>query len=111
MEEGYHSDTDIWSLGLSLLECAIGRYPYPEPDENGNIPVLNFWDLINHIYEKPSPSPPPGCSNEMKDFLNICLGKTSGSRSSVTNLLSHPFIVRNSNPISFNIWLESIPNR
>lgn len=111
MEEGYHSDTDIWSLGLTLLECAIGRYPYPEPDENGNIPVLSFWDLINYIYSSPAPSPPEGCSSEMRDFISICLGKTSGSRSTVLNLLSHPFIAKNSNPISFVLWLERIPAR
>jgi mitogen-activated protein kinase kinase 1 len=34
--EGYRADTDIWSLGLSLLEAALGRFPYPEPDEAGH---------------------------------------------------------------------------
>lgn len=24
----YISDTDIWSLGISLLECVMGEYPY-----------------------------------------------------------------------------------
>ena len=32
--ESYFSDTDIWSLGLVLVECALGRFPYPyEGDE------------------------------------------------------------------------------
>lgn len=31
---GVHSD--IWSLGLTIIECAIGRYPYP-PDTFNNI--------------------------------------------------------------------------
>ena len=32
---GYGFDSDVWSLGLSLLECALGRFPYPpcEPGE------------------------------------------------------------------------------
>ena len=111
MEEGYHADTDIWSLGLTLLECSIGRFPYPEPDENGKIPVLGFWDLINYIYARPAPMPPSGSSEDMRDFLHICLGKTSGSRSNVSSLLAHPFIVKNSNPISFGLWLESLPSR
>ena len=29
--EPYNHDTDIWSLGLAIIECALGRYPYPEP--------------------------------------------------------------------------------
>jgi serine/threonine protein kinase len=111
MQEGYHSDTDIWSLGLTLLECAIGRYPYPEPDAMGNMPQLKFWDLINYIYTQPPPNPPAGSSEEMKDFIRVCLGKESGSRSNVTQLLNHPFIVKNSNPISFGLWLESLPNK
>jgi len=25
----YSFDSDMWSLGLTLVECALGRYPYP----------------------------------------------------------------------------------
>ena len=57
----------------------------------------------------PPPPTPQGTSEEMKDFFRICLGKESGSRSNVTALLSHPFILRNSNPISFGVWLEHLP--
>lgn len=27
--EKYSFDSDIWSLGLTLVECAIGSFPYP----------------------------------------------------------------------------------
>lgn len=29
--EEYSYDSDMWSLGLTLVECALGRYPYPPP--------------------------------------------------------------------------------
>jgi mitogen-activated protein kinase kinase len=32
----YSVQSDVWSLGLTLVECAIGRYPYP-PDTYSNI--------------------------------------------------------------------------
>jgi mitogen-activated protein kinase kinase len=32
----YSAQSDIWSLGLSIIECAMGRYPYP-PETYGNI--------------------------------------------------------------------------
>lgn len=32
----YSVQSDIWSLGLSIIECAMGRYPYP-PDTYTNI--------------------------------------------------------------------------
>ena len=30
----YSVQSDIWSLGLSMVEMAIGRYPVPPPDPN-----------------------------------------------------------------------------
>lgn len=32
----YSVQSDIWSLGLSIIECAMGRYPYP-PETYSNI--------------------------------------------------------------------------
>jgi mitogen-activated protein kinase kinase len=32
----YSAQSDIWSLGLSIIECAMGRYPYP-PETYNNI--------------------------------------------------------------------------
>ena len=32
----YSVQSDIWSLGISVIECAIGRYPYP-PETFNNI--------------------------------------------------------------------------
>ena len=32
-KEPYSWDTDIWSFGVCLLECAWGRYPYPNLDD------------------------------------------------------------------------------
>lgn len=32
----YSVQSDVWSLGLSIIECAIGRYPYP-PETFNNI--------------------------------------------------------------------------
>lgn len=32
----YSVQSDVWSLGLSVIECALGRYPYP-PETYGNI--------------------------------------------------------------------------
>jgi serine/threonine protein kinase len=29
--DSYSFDSDLWSMGLTLLECALGRFPYPPP--------------------------------------------------------------------------------
>ena len=51
----YSVQSDIWSLGLSIIECAMGRYPYP-PETYNNI----FSQLSVSIFQ---PSSFPGvCS-------------------------------------------------
>jgi serine/threonine protein kinase len=31
--ESYYSDTDLWSMGLLMVECVTGRFPYPDPED------------------------------------------------------------------------------
>ena len=37
----YSVQSDIWSLGLSVIECAMGRYPYPPETYNNIFSQLN----------------------------------------------------------------------
>ena len=49
----YSVQSDIWSLGLSIIECAIGRYPYP-PETYDNI----FSQLsVSTIFSNNMPRP------------------------------------------------------
>lgn len=86
----YSVQSDIWSLGLSLVEMAIGMYPIPPPDaktlaaifgpkriENGDAPPVspthsNFqqgtngprpmaiFELLDYIVNEPPPKLPSG---------------------------------------------------
>lgn len=52
----YDYKSDIWSLGLVILECAIGRFPYiPLEQEEG---WLSFYELLDAIVGQPPPSAP-----------------------------------------------------
>lgn len=42
--------SDIWSLGLVMLECATGNFPYP--------PRESFYELLEAVVDQPSPSAP-----------------------------------------------------
>mmetsp|Transcript_94055 Transcript_94055/g.140938 ORF Transcript_94055/g.140938 Transcript_94055/m.140938 type:complete len:96 (+) Transcript_94055:141-428(+) len=86
--ENYTSDTDLWSLGLTILECALGRYPYM-PEENINI---GFLELMEYISNKPIPALPNNFSDKISDFVAICLKKEVGSRTSASELLEHSFV-------------------
>ena len=45
--DSYSFDSDLWSLGLTLVECALGRFPYPPPHDAGV--QLGFWELLEYI--------------------------------------------------------------
>ncbi|KAA0055803.1 mitogen-activated protein kinase kinase 2-like [Cucumis melo var. makuwa] len=54
--EGYDNKSDIWSLGLILLECATGKFPYSPPGQDEG--WVNFYELMEAIVEGEPPSAP-----------------------------------------------------
>eukprot|EP00271_Cylindrocystis_brebissonii_P013001 TRINITY_DN3253_c0_g1_i1.p1 TRINITY_DN3253_c0_g1~~TRINITY_DN3253_c0_g1_i1.p1 ORF type:complete len:284 (+),score=50.14 TRINITY_DN3253_c0_g1_i1:855-1706(+) len=81
----YSYPADIWSLGLTLLECGTGVFPY-----NADKGPVN---LMLQVMEDPSPTPPADqFSAEFRDFVDACLIKDSFKRPTAEQLLSHPFI-------------------
>ncbi|KAG0576467.1 hypothetical protein KC19_5G082500 [Ceratodon purpureus] len=87
----YAYDSDMWSLGLTLLECALGRFPYqPHGQEEG---WLNFYGLLECIVEQPPPAPPADkFSPEFCSFIAACIQKRPKDRPSAADLLTHPFL-------------------
>lgn len=54
----YSVQSDIWSLGLSIIECAMGRYPYP-PETYDNI--------FSQLSVSPHFPPPSLCAKSYTD--------------------------------------------
>lgn len=48
----YSVQSDIWSLGLSVIECAMGRYPYPPETFNNIFSQLHVSSLVQcfHVF-------------------------------------------------------------
>jgi len=62
----YSFNSDIWALGLSLLTCALGVFPY---DTSGG-----YWGLLNEIKTKaPRGLKEAQFSEAMTDFFLSCL--------------------------------------
>ncbi|KAF7595297.1 hypothetical protein BBP40_006546 [Aspergillus hancockii] len=83
----YSVQSDIWSLGLTIIECALGRYPYP-PETFNNI----FSQLHAIVHGEPPTLPVSGYSDEAHAFVSACLNKNPNNRPSYSTLLRHPWI-------------------
>ncbi|KAK8543203.1 hypothetical protein V6N12_015767 [Hibiscus sabdariffa] len=89
-EHLYYS-SDIWSLGMVVLECAIGRFPYMQSEDQQSWP--SFYELLQAIVEKPPPTAPSDqFSPEFCSFVSACIKKNPRERASSLDLLNHPFI-------------------
>lgn len=90
----YSYPSDIWSLGVILVECALGVYPYNSRSQN------NYFVLLNQILNDPVPTiPESGFSAEFRDFCAQCLNKDPALRPSAQELLNHPFILQNTDEL------------
>ena len=89
--KGYDVRSDVWSLGISLIELATGKFPYPK------------WNSVFEQLTQVVHGDPPQLTNDNNkniftidfiNFVNLCLMKDETVRPKYTKLLEHPFIVR-----------------
>ncbi|KAJ5765137.1 MAP kinase kinase PBS2 [Penicillium odoratum] len=83
----YSVQSDVWSLGLSIIECAMGRYPYP-PETFTNI----FSQLHAIVHGDPPTLPADGYSEDAHAFVRACLDKSPKNRPTYNMLLRHPWL-------------------
>ena len=90
----YSFNADIWSLGLVLLEAALGRYPLLQDMEGAASSSLDFWDFFDVIMHGPCPSevlkmsPRFGSEWEsLRAVASACLAKDASKRPCARDLL------------------------
>lgn len=59
----YTVSSDVWSLGLSIIELSIGQYPYP-PETYANV-----FAQLTAIVQGDPPCLPDGFGEEASSFV------------------------------------------
>ncbi|XP_059149325.1 dual specificity mitogen-activated protein kinase kinase 6-like isoform X2 [Physella acuta] len=84
---GYDIKSDVWSLGITMMELATGEFPYSKWDSP--------FQQIKQVVMEASPKLPDNqFSPEFCSFIDNCLDKDYKKRWNYAQLLEHPFILR-----------------
>lgn len=99
----YTYASDVWALGVSLVECLLGRYPFNKPqsyfDYIEATLTTNMWSAFQHA------SIP--ISDQAKDFLMQCTLTDPNRRPDTQELLEHPWVAGvTKDSETFGSWLD-----
>lgn len=108
----YTIRSEIWSLGLSLVELALGRFPYPA-DSTTMARAITPIELLQCIVHEPPPRLPEAeFSPQFVDFTARCLVREAAQRPTPQETVSHPFVLyyqaQLPNKAEFAGWVHGI---
>jgi len=86
-QQSYDIRSDVWSLGITLIEIATGTHPYAK--------WKTPFEQLKQVVVEPPPRLPPGrFSSDFEEFVDLCLKKEYRKRPKYAELLEKPFITR-----------------
>ncbi|KAI7849942.1 kinase-like domain-containing protein, partial [Circinella umbellata] len=100
--------SDIWSLGLTLIEVSQNHPALPPPDQ----PQLSIIELLDLIVRQPVPVIQGShISKECRNFVAVCLIKNPRDRPGPGRMLEHPFIRKWEDvPMDVAGWVKDVWN-
>lgn len=87
----YSVQSDVWSLGITLMELALGRFPFPPEGK----PLSIIFELLEYIVHEPVPTLPKGEFPPIfEDFIAKSLTKDPSLRPTPAELAKHAFVIQ-----------------
>ena len=83
----YSFPSDVWSIGVTIAECFLGRYPFVNTEEIDPFYLSN--EIVDGLAQVQWSREP---SYELKDFLSQCLTHEPSKRPRAHELLNHKFV-------------------
>jgi len=83
--KGASTNSDIWSLGCTIIELITGSPPYID---------LAPMSALFAVVQDDHPELPSGMSDELHSFLMACFRKEPSERPTARELLKHPFLTK-----------------
>lgn len=107
----YTVKSDVWSVGLTLMELAIGKFPFNSADEPGG--PQGILDLLQQIVLEPAPKLPKSDAfpSILDDMIAKCLMKEPAQRPTPWELYVSCLTHRRPAPCLRFLGIRSFPPR
>lgn len=98
ISDDYSIPSEIWSLGMTILEMGLGRYPFQTETAEPPLAVRPIELVQCIVYETPPILPTNrGYSPELASFIQQCLSKNPADRPLPTNFFENSLLMKYNN--------------
>ncbi|KAH8821068.1 kinase-like domain-containing protein [Xylogone sp. PMI_703] len=110
----YTVKSDVWSFGLSVMELAIGKFPFDASEHlsDGDGQPSGILDLLQQIVYEPAPKLPKSDAfpQILEDMIQKCMAKNPEERPTPQELYERePFVqAAKRTPVDLREWAVSL---